>query len=79
MEATGAYRVPLAEFLSECGYRVSVVKSTKIHAFAKTDRADAKLIAHYCLTMRPSPWTTPPKAVRNLQALLHRAELLLKM
>jgi len=41
---------------------------------AKTDKADAKLIARYCLTMRPGPWTPPPKAVRELQTLLRRAE-----
>lgn len=52
MEATGAYSIPLAEFLVEQGYRVSVVNPAKIHAFAKselsrakTDKADAKLIA----------------------------------
>jgi transposase len=86
MEATGAYSVPLAEFLAGQGYRVSVVNPAKIHAFAKselsrakTDKADAKLIARYCLIMRPGPWTPPPKAVRELQALLRRAEHLLKM
>lgn len=86
MEATGAYSVPLAECLAGQGYRVSVVNPAKIHAFAKselsrakTDKADAKLIARYCLAMRPGPWAPPPKAVRELQALLRRAEHLLKM
>jgi hypothetical protein len=56
MEATVAYSIPLAEFLIESGYRVSVVNPAKIHAFAKselsrakTDKADAKLIARHCL------------------------------
>jgi len=86
MEATGAYSIPLAEFLVEQGYRVSVVNPAKIHAFAKselsrakTDKADAKLIARYCLSMTPGPWTPPPRAIRELQALLRRVEHLLEM
>jgi transposase len=86
MEATGAYSAPLAEFLVGQGCRVSVVNPAKIHAFAKselsrakTDKADAKLIARYCLTMRPGLWTPPPQAVRELHALRRRAEHLLEM
>jgi transposase len=86
MEATGAYSIPLAEFLAERGYRVSVVNPAKIHAFAKselsrakTDKADAKLIARYGLRMQPDLWTPPPRAIRELQALLRRVEHLLEM
>lgn len=86
MEATGAYSIPLAEFLAERGYRVSVVNPAKIHAYAKselsrakTDKADAKLIARYCLGMQPDLWTPPPRAIRELQALLRRVEHLLEM
>jgi transposase len=52
MEATGAYSLPLADFLSAQGFFVSVVNPARIAAFAKselsrakTDKADAKLIA----------------------------------
>jgi len=86
MEATGAYSIPLAEFLVEQGYGVSVVNPAKIHAFAKselsrakTDHADAKLIARYGLSMTPEQWTPPPRAIRELQALLRRVEHLLEM
>lgn len=86
MEATGAYSIPLAEFLVAHGYRVSVVNPAKIHAFAKselsrakTDKTDAKLIARYCLTMRPDRWAPPPPAIRTLQALLRRVEQLLEL
>jgi transposase len=85
-EATGAYSIPLAEFLVEQGYRVSVVNPAKIHAFAKselsrakTDKTDAKLIARYCLTMNPDPWMPPPPSIRKLQALLRRVEHLLEI
>jgi len=86
MEATGAYSLPLAEFLVEQGFHVSVVNPAKIAAFgkselsrAKTDKADAKRIARYALAMRPAPWTPPPTEIRELQALLRRLESLLEM
>ncbi len=46
---------------------------------AKTDKADAKLIARYGRVMQPDLWTPPPKATRELQALLRRVEHLLEM
>lgn len=70
MEATGAYSVPLANFLVARGFHVSVVNPAKIAAFAKcelsrakTDKADAKLIARYALSMRPPAWTPPPPEI----------------
>jgi transposase len=86
MEATGAYSVPLAEYLVGRGFLVSVVNPAKVAAFAKselskakTDKADAKLIARYALAMRPVPWAPPPREIRELQALLRRVEHLLEM
>jgi transposase len=86
MEATGVYSVPLADFLSARGFHTSVVNPAKIAAFAKselsrakTDKADAKLIARYALAMRPPAWTPPPAEIRELQALLRRLEHLLEM
>lgn len=86
MEATGAYSTPLAEFLFTRGYAVSVVNPAKIHAFAKselrrakTDKADAKLIARYALTFQPLLWTPPSANIRQLQAMVRRVEQLLEM
>lgn len=86
MEATGAYSVPLADFLHNQGFAVSVVNPSKIHAFgkselsrAKTDKADAKLIARYALSIQPPLWTPPPTIIRALQAQTHRVEHLLEM
>lgn len=86
MEATGAYSLPLAEFMVKLGYAVSVVNPAKIKAFAnselsrtKTDKADAKLIARYAQTMQPALWTPPPENIRVLQALTRRVEHLLEM
>jgi transposase len=86
MESTGAYSLPLADFLVNQGHAVSLVNPAKIHAFAKselcrakTDKADAKLIARYALTMQPPLWIPPPAAIRELQALVRRVEHLLEM
>ena len=85
MAATGAYRVPLAEFLAEQGVWVSVVNPAQIKAFAKselcrakTDPADAKRIARFGRERRPPRWHPPPPAVRELQTLLRRVEQLLE-
>ena len=86
MESTGAYSLPLADFLVNQGYSVSLVNPAKIHAFAKselsrakTDKADAKLIARYAFTMQPELWNPPPVNIRELQALVRRVEHLLEM
>ena len=86
MESTGPYSLPLADYLIGQGFHVSVVNPAKIAAFAKselsrakTDQADAKLIARYALAMRPSAWMPPPPEMRELQALLRRVEHLLEM
>ncbi len=80
LEATGAYSLPLAEYLAGRGFLVSVVNPAKVAAFgksglsrAKTDKADAKLIARFCLAMRPAPWTPPPAEIHDLQILPRRA------
>lgn len=86
MEATGAYSLPLAEFMFKLDYAVSMVNPAKIKAFAnselsraKTDKADAKLIARYAMTLQPPLWTPPPENIRTLQALTRRVEHLLEM
>jgi transposase len=86
LEATGTDSVPLAEYLAGHGFLVSVVNPAKVAHFAKnelsrakTDKADAKLIARFCLAARPAPWTPPPPEIHGLQILLRRAEQLRKM
>ncbi len=86
MEATGVYSQPLADFLAKQNHSVSLVNPAKIHAFgkselsrAKTDKADAKLIARYALMMQPPLWIPTPTNIRELQALVRRVEHLLEM
>jgi len=83
LEATGPYSEPLAEFLFEKGYRVSMVNPLKVKKFGeaelrrnKTDAADARLIADFCLAMEPDDWHPLPPEIKHLQALTRRIESL---
>jgi transposase len=79
LEATGPYGEALAQALHGRDYPVSVVNPTRIKAYGasqlkrnKTDREDAKVIAHFCATQSPPLWSPPPPEVQALQALSHR-------
>ncbi len=68
------------------GHTVSVVNPARIKAFAqthaaraKTDKADAALIARFCLMHQPEPWSPPCPEVAQLQALVRRLESLQEM
>ena len=86
MEATGCYGDALATYLYDEGFAVSVVNPAQIKSFsgaqlmrAKTDKADAKLIAQFYQHMRPEHWSPPPMHVRELQALVQRLSALTQM
>jgi len=86
LEATGTYGEPLALFLFEAGRLVSLVNPAAVRAFAnaglsrtKTDKADAELIARFCLAQQPKAWQPPAPEVRQLQALVRRLESLVEM
>lgn len=86
LEATGTYSEMVAEFLYEHGHRVSVVNPARIEAFArselkrnKTDSADARTIAEFCLEKDLDDWHPLPPEVKQLQALSRRVEVLEKM
>lgn len=81
IEATGRYGDAVATFLHERGYAVSMVNPARIKAYAasrlqrnKTDMEDAKVIAHFCATQKPSLWSPPPPEIQELQALSRRLE-----
>ncbi len=83
LEATSTYGEALATFLHEVGHTVSLVNPVRIHAYGKsalvrtkTDRADAALIARFCLTENPAPWQPLPAPIRTLQALVRRIDTL---
>jgi transposase len=84
MEATGRYAETLAGFLHAEGFAVSVVNPAQVKAFgqsellrAKTDAADARLIARFAAAHRPRPWTPAPPEQKKLQALMRHRDALL--
>jgi transposase len=86
LEATGTYSEALALDLSDSGHQVSLVNPAAIRAYAgaqlsrtKTDKVDAELIAHFCLTQKPPLWTPAAPQVRELQALVRRLDALIEM
>lgn len=86
MEATGAYSIPLAKFLADKGFWVSVINPAQVKGFAeselsraKTDKADAKLIARYAREKQPPRWNPPPPVIYELQLMLRRVEQLIEM
>jgi transposase len=86
LESTGSYGEAIAEFLHEKGYRVSVVNPLRIKGYAKsdlqrnkTDPADARTIADFCLTKAPEEWHPLPEEIKHLQALTRRIEALQAM
>ena len=77
LEATGTYGDALALCLHQAGYTVSIVNPLRIKKYGeselsrvKTDKTDAGLIARFCLTQQPDPWTPPPLERRQLQDLV---------
>jgi len=76
MEVTGPYYLRVATYLHSKGLRVSVVNPLIIKRFcqmrlirAKTDKADAKMIALYGLSETLAPWSVPDACITTLQQL----------
>lgn len=81
LEATGQYGDGVAEYLYLHGLTVSVVNPARIKHYGnsklkrnKTDKADAQLIAEYCLSQKPVVWSPPPASFKDLQALVRHLE-----
>ena len=86
LEATGVYSEAVALFLFEQNHLVSVINPFRIKGYAlsklqrnKTDKADARLIADFCLKENPPLWTPPTVEMAELQALTRRIAILQEM
>ena len=86
MEATGGWSEEIAYYLQDRGHVVSIVNPMQIRAFgqselsrAKTDKADAALIARFCLAMNPPAWEAPSPAEKRLRQLVRRRRSLIEM
>lgn len=77
VESTGGYETPLVEwFRKHRDYSITVLNPIQVKRFGqsqllrtKTDKVDAKLIAHYMAIHRPDPTPVPSREVKELQAL----------
>ena len=83
LEATGRYGEALAAYLHAGGQVVSLINPARARAYArsklirnKTDRVDAALLADFCRTQQPRPWTPPAPERHELQALVQHLEAL---
>jgi len=83
LEATGQYGEAIAEYLYEQGHLVSVVNPARIKRYGesklhrnKTDKADADLIAEFCLKEKPAFWEPLSPEIKHLRALTRRLQAL---
>lgn len=81
LEATGQYGEAVAESLHEQGHIVSVVNPARIKRYGesklhrnKNDKADAALIAEFCLKEQPPAWVPLPAEIQQLRQLVRRLE-----
>lgn len=80
MEATGGYETLVAAALFDGGVtQLAIINPRWVHefgravgVFAKTDRCDARLIAHYAEAMKPPVKEIPSLGERELKALVSR-------
>lgn len=79
LEATGQYGEGVAEYLYKQNYLVSIVNPARIKRYGqsklhrnKTDKADAALIAEFCLKENPAPWKPLSPEIKHLRALIRR-------
>jgi transposase len=86
MEATGGFEQALKNALDEAGLPVAVVNPKRIRDYsrslgelAKTDKLDAKVMAHFAAKMEPPPQPPRDKAERDLDNLVTRRSQLSDM
>ena len=79
VESTGGRAVPLVATLQAAGLPVAVVNPRQarefgraLGQFAKTDRLDARLLAHMAAVLRPPVRPLPDADLRALRALVVR-------
>lgn len=86
LEATGGYELPLVAELAHARLPVVVANPRRVRDFArstgqlaKTDKLDAKVLAHLAATLRPEPRPLPSDQEEQLTALLTRRRQILDM
>lgn len=84
LEATGGHENQAAKALREAGFAVAVVNPTRVRRFAqalgilaKTDRIDARVIAHYASVVKPATNGSRTPLEEQLAAQVERRRQLL--
>lgn len=85
LEATGPYHIGLATYLYSKSKKVCVVNPLSVKYFsrmnmirAKTDKADACVIADYAQSTQPDLWEPQPAHLTELQQLMAVSEQLIR-
>lgn len=86
MEATGGYETPVAYALSRAVIPCAVVNPREVRDFAratkklaKTDRIDARVLAHFAAVIKPEPRPMPDAEAAELEAILARRRQVVEM
>ena len=86
IEATGGYEMPVVAELAHAKLPTAVINPRKVRAFArsigqlaKTDKLDAKLLAHFAAAIRPTARSLPSAEEEQLTGLLVRRRQLVDM
>jgi transposase len=86
LEATGGYERLCAASLARAGFAVAVVNPRQVRAFAvatgilaKSDRVDARVLAHFAAAVRPPVRALPDEQRQALDELLGRRRQLVGM
>jgi transposase len=86
MEASGGYEMLALSVLGQAGLSVALINPTRSRnfakstgRFAKTDRIDAQMLAHYAQAIRPEPRRVTTEQDEHLTALLTRRKQLVSM
>jgi transposase len=86
LEATGGYETAAASSMLADGLQVAVVNPRKVRDFAKgagylakTDRIDARVLAHFADAIRPAPCALADEQTQALQALVARRKQVVEM
>jgi transposase len=86
LEATGGYELPLVGALAAARLPLFVANPRQVRDFAKatgrlakTDKLDARVLAHFADSVRPEPRPLPDEAARALAALIARRRQVVEM
>jgi len=86
MEATGLYWKRAAQFFYEKGFEIWVINPRQMHSYmkgygtqGKTDRSDARIIAHYGHHGKGHPWVPDSTGIGELRSLIRHREDVLKL